>query len=42
MKQADDILTYWLDEVGPDGWYRGDKALDDDIRDQFEFTWERA
>ena len=42
MKQADDILTYWLDEVGPDGWYRGDKALDDDIRNQFEFTWERA
>ena len=42
MKQADDILTYWLDAVGPDGWYRGDKALDDDIRDEFEFTWERA
>ena len=42
MTQADDILPYWLDEVGPDGWYRGDKALDDDIRNQFEFTWERA
>ncbi|MFT5629495.1 MAG: hypothetical protein ACI82I_000514 [Gammaproteobacteria bacterium] len=42
MKQADEILAFWLDELGSDGWYRADKAVDDDIRDRFEFTWERS
>lgn len=36
------ILDYWLDEVGPSGWYRGDSALDADIRYRFEADWNEA
>ena len=39
MKQADEILAFWLDELGPDGWYRADKAVDDEIRERFEQLW---
>ncbi|MEJ2021259.1 MAG: DUF924 domain-containing protein [Maritimibacter sp.] len=42
MVKPEDILSFWLDEVGPEGWYRGDEALDDEIRDRFLTTWERA
>ena len=37
---AKDVLSFWLDEVGPEGWYRGDKPLDDEIRDRFEAVWD--
>jgi uncharacterized protein (DUF924 family) len=36
------ILAYWLDEVGPEGWYKGGAALDAEIRDRFLQSWERA
>lgn len=39
MANPEDILTYWLDELGPAGWYRGDEALDQEIRDHFQSTW---
>ena len=42
---ADDagrVLNYWLDEVGPDGWYRGGEALDADIAANFAGLWARA
>ena len=42
MANPEDILAYWLDEVGPDGWYRGDAALDQEIRDRFEHAWAEA
>ncbi len=42
MANPEDILAYWLDDVGPDGWYRGDEALDQEIRDRFERTWFEA
>lgn len=42
MANPEDILAYWLDEVGPDGWYRGGEDLDQDIRDRFEKTWFEA
>jgi uncharacterized protein (DUF924 family) len=32
---AEDILAFWLDEVGPSGWYRQDDALDARIRERF-------
>ena len=38
----DDILAYWLDEIGPEGWYAGGDALDADIRDRFEATYVAA
>jgi uncharacterized protein (DUF924 family) len=42
MANPDDILTYWLDEVGPEGWYKGGDALDTEIRERFEADWRKA
>ncbi len=42
MKTAQDVLSFWLDEVDPKDWYRQDDALDALIRDRFATTWERA
>lgn len=39
MKGPEDILTFWLDEVGPDGWHAKSDTLDAEIRAQFEETW---
>ena len=35
MITPDDILAFWLDEVGPGGWYAKDDALDEQIRMRF-------
>lgn len=42
MATPEEILAFWLDEVGADGWYRQDAALDDTIRERFEATWQEA
>ncbi len=42
MSTPEEVLAFWLDEVGPEGWYRSDDALDDQIREKFLGTWERA
>ena len=42
MCTPEDILAFWLDEVGPDGWYIADEALDQKIRDRFMDTWIEA
>ena len=42
MVSAQDVLAFWLDEVGPSGWYKADDAVDQAIRDRFMSTWERA
>lgn len=36
------VLEFWLDEVGPDGWYKQDEALDQTIRDRFGEAWQEA
>jgi len=41
-QEADAILRFWLDEVGPQGWYRSDPELDARIRDRFETLWRQA
>ena len=38
----DAVLAFWLDEVGPGGWYKSDAALDDKIRTRFSTLVERA
>lgn len=38
----DEVLAFWLDDVGPDGWYGGGDALDAEIRQRFEPLWHRA
>ncbi|MCB1342729.1 MAG: DUF924 domain-containing protein [Pseudooceanicola sp.] len=42
MIGPEDVLNFWLDEVGPDGWYAQDDTLDARIRERFEKTWEGA
>lgn len=37
-----DVVGFWLDEVGPAGWYGGGAALDGAIRDRFGGLWEEA
>ncbi len=39
MATPDEILAFWLDEVGPQGWYIQDDALDARISDQFYDAW---
>ena len=36
------ILSCWLDEVGPEGWYDAEEARDDAIRARFAPMWEHA
>ncbi len=40
MPRTKEILDFWLDEVGPDGWYRVDAALDEDISRRFRADWD--
>ncbi|WP_108483995.1 DUF924 family protein [Oceaniglobus ichthyenteri] len=42
MASPEDVAAFWLDEVGPKGWYAGGAKLDRDVRDRFEETWEKA
>jgi len=36
------ILDYWIDEVGPDGWYGSDADRDATIRDRYASLWEQG
>ena len=38
----EDVLAFWLDEIGPDGWYAGGDELDQKVRDRFLPLYERA
>jgi len=40
--ELEDVLRYWLDEVGPDRWYECDAGTDAEIRNRFEALWRRA
>lgn len=42
MTNPDDVLRFWLDEAGPEGWYAGGEAFDALVRDRFEPAYERA
>lgn len=37
-----DVLGFWLEEVGEEGWYAGGDALDARVRDRFLPTWAAA
>lgn len=39
IMQLETVNRYWLDEVGPAGWYNATPALDADIRKRFEPAW---
>jgi uncharacterized protein (DUF924 family) len=40
--QPEDLLAYWLDDVGPKGWYGGGEDLDRAIRARFSSAWDQA
>ncbi|MEM9854999.1 MAG: DUF924 family protein [Pseudomonadota bacterium] len=42
MIRSEDVLTYWLDELSPEDWYRGGVELDRDIERRFKVAWESA
>ncbi|WP_204114109.1 DUF924 family protein [Shimia biformata] len=42
MTSPEEVLKFWLDEVGPSGWYEASDALDQTIRDRFLAAWEHA
>ncbi|KEJ90233.1 DUF924 family protein [Sulfitobacter donghicola] len=42
MVGPDKVLEFWLDRVGPKGWYNSDAALDAEIRETFLSTWEAS
>ncbi|MGR3795283.1 DUF924 family protein [Vannielia sp. SX4] len=40
MVGPEEICRFWIDEIGPDGWYLQDDALDARIREGFQESWE--
>lgn len=42
MTAPEEVLRFWLDEVGPNGWYAQSDSLDREVRARFQETWERA
>lgn len=42
MADPDEILSYWLDEIGQEGWYKGGDELDAEITKKYMQDWERA
>lgn len=42
MTTVQDVLTFWIDEVGPERWYAADAALDAEITVRFSDLWEKA
>lgn len=42
MADAAEIRRFWIDEVGPEGWYNATEELDATIQERFGELWERA
>ena len=42
MIAPEDVLSFWLDEVGPKGWYQSTDELDAEIRSRFGAAWAHA
>lgn len=42
MCNPEEITSFWIDEIGPKGWYASDDALDEKIRNRFETPWQIA
>ena len=42
MVNPDEILAFWLDEIGPKGWYAGGEDLDALIRARFGAVYDQA
>jgi uncharacterized protein (DUF924 family) len=42
MIGPEDVLSFWIDDIGPEGWYKASDSLDEEVRDRFEATWQGA
>ena len=42
MANPETILGFWIDDIGPSGWYKSEDDLDADIRARFEADWNEA
>jgi uncharacterized protein (DUF924 family) len=42
MVGSEQVLEFWLDKIGPAGWYTADDAVDAEIRETFMPLWEAA
>lgn len=42
MTNPEEVLSFWIDETGPQGWYKASAALDDAIRKKFGLLWQQA
>lgn len=42
MVTPEHVVAYWINEVGPSGWYQGSAALDADITRKFGQAWQDA
>ncbi|MBV7409520.1 DUF924 family protein [Maritimibacter sp. DP1N21-5] len=42
MATPEEILSFWLDEVGPEGWYAAGETLDRSIIERFGGAWAQA
>jgi uncharacterized protein (DUF924 family) len=42
MAGPEEILAFWLDEIGPKGWYDAPQSLDEDILTKFGALWDSA
>ncbi|HDR29509.1 DUF924 family protein [Rhodovulum sp.] len=42
MARREEIIEFWLNEVGPDGWYKADPEVDAAITERFKPDWEAA
>jgi uncharacterized protein (DUF924 family) len=40
--KSEEVLAFWIDEIGPEGWYQGGEALDALCRDRFLDDWDKA
>jgi uncharacterized protein (DUF924 family) len=38
----EDVVSFWIDEIGAQGWYKASDALDATIRDRFGAAWDTA
>jgi uncharacterized protein (DUF924 family) len=42
MQTAERVLHFWLEEIGPAGWYAGGAEIDAKVRARFEPLWQEA
>jgi uncharacterized protein (DUF924 family) len=42
MLRPEEVLSFWLDDVGEAVWYAQDDDLDEEIRQRFQSAWEGA